>query len=108
MPVLKTSFWGTHTNDIQERADFKTRIVSPTAVAVQVTVFRDEKIVDKNDFVLDNQQPTSQICVGANFVTLEGELKLDMQMKLVLFSGNLAFPGQVSAALNPMIIAAAF
>jgi hypothetical protein len=106
MAILNSSLWATHTNDIQEKADFKTRQVAAGAVAIEITVFRDGNKVDQNDFVLDGQQPAKNITVGAESVTLDGQLKLDPTGKLVTFSGNLIFPGQVATGVESMIIAA--
>ncbi|MBK6828305.1 MAG: hypothetical protein IPG86_16255 [Chitinophagaceae bacterium] len=107
MPNLNTSIFGTHTNDIQIQANFRTRqLAGPLDVAITVTVFKDEKQIDEDDFVLTPQQPVRPIEVGVNPEFLRGNLRLDPQARLILFSGNLTFPGQVSVGMTPIIIGA--
>lgn len=108
MSILKTTLTGQHTNDIQTAVIFETRSVvapPPIVVAVDITVFREGDIVGHSDFVLDATVQTHQINLGANFVLLDGRLKLDLNSKAVTFSGSLTFQGQVSVGMASAIVA---
>jgi hypothetical protein len=107
MPILTTTIEGTHTNQIQTAAIFKTRAINSTsnAIIVEIEVQRDGHRVDHNDFALDSQERTHVVDMGAESITLSGELKFDLSANAVIFTGGLVFPGQVNVQMRPVIVA---
>lgn len=107
MRIQKTTITATHTNEIQVTATFAFFNTStvPYSYSIQIALSREHDSPNEPSFFVSSESPVKQVNVRGRNVFLSGQLTLDLNLRVILFEGNIVFPGQVNVDLKSMIVA---